>query len=136
MKLLNRKPSFCTICKKQISHKHKPKREWAIEGPLCADCYLNKMHEQYEIGIKQKCVVCGVEKKVPDLWEPRWQWEMKGLFCKKCFDEKEQEFHKLQDYCSICGVKFGFLRYNAKSKWKVTGQLCKDCWNTQKAKEG
>ena len=136
MGLFNRKPTFCALCKKQISHKNKPKREWAIEGSLCADCYLDKMQEHLAGTIKQKCVVCGVEKKITDLWEPRWQWDMNGLFCKKCFDEKEKEFNRQKDYCSICGTKMGFFRKIPKSQWKVTGQLCKQCWDTQKAKLG
>ena len=136
MVVFKRKPSFCTLCNKQISHKHKPKREWQIEGPLCGDCYLNKMQEYYEAGVKQKCIICGIEKKVPDLWEPRWQWEMKGLLCKNCFDKKEEEFNKLKDYCSVCGTKLSFFRYNPKTNWKIVGKLCKNCWDTQKAKVG
>ena len=136
MGILSRKPSFCTVCKKQIAHKHKPKREWDIEGPLCSDCYLNEMQKQYDLSLRQKCVMCGIEKDVPDLWEPRWQWEMKGLLCKACFDKKEEAYNKLRDYCTICNTKFGFIRYDPKKEWSIKGQLCKNCWNTQKAKMG
>lgn len=40
--------SFCTICKKSITHKNKPKREWDVEGPLCLDCYMNEMQKNYK----------------------------------------------------------------------------------------
>ncbi|MGQ0638840.1 MAG: hypothetical protein ACT4N1_05765 [Nitrososphaerota archaeon] len=94
MGLLSRKPSFCAVCKKSISHKHRPKGEWNVEGPLCSDCYINAMQKYYDSSVRQKCVICGIEKNVPDLWEPRWQWEMKGLLCKTCFDKKEESFNK------------------------------------------
>ena len=32
MGLFNRKPSYCTVCNKELTHKHKPKREWNIKG--------------------------------------------------------------------------------------------------------
>ena len=136
VRLLNRKPSFCTICKKSISHKNKPKREWNIDDPLCSDCYINEMQKHYESSVRQKCVVCGIEKEVPDLWEPRWQWEMKGLLCKACFDKKDELFNKSRNFCSMCGTKLGVIRYNPKKQWSIEGQLCKNCWDAQKAKSG
>lgn len=134
--ILSRKPSFCTVCKKQIAHKHKPKREWSIEGPLCSDCYLNEMQKKYDLSLRQKCVMCGIEKDVPDLWQPRWQWEIKGLLCKVCFDKKEEVYNKSRDFCSVCDTKLGFIRYIPKKEWSIGGQLCKNCWNAQKAKMG
>ncbi len=133
--LLHRKPSFCTVCKKSITHKHKPKREWNVESPLCSDCYINEMQKYYDLSVKQKCVICGIEKNVPDLWEPRWQWEMKGLLCKSCFDKKGIEHDKLRNFCSICGTKLGVIRYNPKKQWSIDGQICRNCWDTQKAKD-
>ncbi len=134
--IFSQKPSFCTICKKQLTHKHKPKKEWNVKGPLCADCHLDKMKEHYEGTIKQKCISCGVTKKITDLWEPRWQWDMEGLLCKNCFDQKEKDFNTKKEFCSICGAKLNFFRFNAKSKWKLEGQLCRTCWNSQKTKHG
>jgi ribosomal protein S14 len=61
---------------------------------------------------------------------------MEGLLCKKCFDEKESGFGKEKNFCSICGNKMGFIRYNPKGDWKIKGQLCKDCWNSQKTQNG
>ena len=118
--IFSQKPSFCTICKKQLTHKHKPKKEWNVNGPLCADCHLDKMKEHYEGTVKQKCISCGVTKKITDLWEPRWQWDMEGLLCKNCFDQKEKDFNTKKEFCSICGAKLNFFRYNAKSKFKIS----------------
>ena len=130
------KTAHCTICNKELTHKHKPKKEWGVRGPLCGDCHVEKMKEFYEGNIKQKCVNCGSTKKISDLWEPRWQWDMEGLLCKSCFDSKEKDFDQKKAFCSICGVKMGFFRYNPKSKWKVEGQLCRKCWDEKKSTYG
>ena len=130
------KPEFCTVCKKQITHKHKAKKEWNVKSPLCGDCYVDKMKESYDASVHQNCVTCGTKHKVTDLWEPRWQWDMTGLLCKSCFDKKEEDFTKKKNFCCICGAKLGFLRYNPKSKWSLDGQLCKNCWDVQKTKNG
>ena len=134
--IFSRKPVFCAICKKQVSHKHKPKKEWQIKGTLCADCHMDKTKEYFEGTFKQKCVTCGVTKKIHDLWEPRWQWDMEGFLCKKCFDEKEKDFNSKKEFCSVCGAKLSFFRYNPKSKWKLEGQLCRDCWDSKKSEHG
>ena len=105
MGLFGRKRANCTICNKEITHKHKAKREWYVKSPLCSDCYLDKMQQSYDATITQLCVVCKIKGKVTDLWEPRWQWDMEGLLCKKCFDDKESNFKTEKDFCSICGCK-------------------------------
>ena len=95
MGLFSRKPSYCSICNKELTHKHKPKREWNVKGSLCGDCHFDKSKEYYEGKVRQPCVDCGITQKITDMWEPRWQWDMEGLLCKKCFDKKEEEFtHK------------------------------------------
>ena len=43
MGLFGRKRANCTICDKEITHKHKAKREWYVKSPLCSDCYLDKI---------------------------------------------------------------------------------------------
>lgn len=136
MTLLSRKSAFCVICNKETTHKHKPKKEWGLEGLLCGDCYVTQMKKFYEQSLRQRCVNCGTEKDVPDLWEPRHQWDMKGLLCKSCFDKKDEEYKNLKEFCSICGKKMGVIRYNPKKKWSVTGQLCRTCWDSQKAQLG
>ncbi len=136
MGLFNKKPVFCAVCKKQISHKHKPKREWNIKGSLCGDCHVDKTKEFYEASVKQPCAICSTTRKISDLWEPRWQWDMDGLLCKTCFDNKEESFQKKKNFCVQCGATLGLIRYNPKGKWKIEGQLCKQCWDTEKQKQG
>jgi len=135
MKFLSRAPVYCNICNKELKHKHRPKKEWNIEGFLCAECHMDKMREFFEGTMTQNCVKCSVKKKITDLWEPRWQWEMEGLLCKDCFDKKEKDFTAKKEFCSICGAKLSFFRYNPKTKWKVDGQLCRKCWDSQKERD-
>ena len=61
MGLFTKKPAICTVCKKETKHKHKAKKEWYVESPLCGDCYMDKMKESYDSNIKAKCVICGKE---------------------------------------------------------------------------
>ncbi len=136
MGLFSRKPVFCAICGKELTHKHKPKKEWKINGRLCGNCHVDKMQEFYEAKARQPCVNCGIKKKISDLWEPRWQWDMEGLLCKECFDKKEEGFERKKNFCSLCGTQLGLIRYNTKSKWKIEGQLCRNCWDSEKAKQG
>ncbi|MFB5620920.1 MAG: hypothetical protein ACE5RC_07305 [Nitrosopumilus sp.] len=136
MGLFSKKPSFCSVCNKELTHKHKPKREWNIKGPLCGDCHFEKQKEYYEGKVRQPCVVCGTTQKITDLWEPRWQWDMEGLLCKKCFDTKEEDHGKKKNFCSLCQGKMGLIRYNPKGSWKIEGQLCRKCWDEKKAEFG
>ena len=64
MGLFSKKPSYCSICNKELIHKHKPKREWNIKGPLCGDCHFDKSKEYYEGKVRQPCVECGLPKKL------------------------------------------------------------------------
>jgi hypothetical protein len=134
--LLSRKPTYCTICKKELTHKHKPKKEWNVKGSLCGDCHFDKSKEYYEGKIRQACVLCGTTRIISELWEPRWQWDMEGLLCKDCFDNKEKSFEVKKKFCAICGIAMGFIRHNPKSKWKIEGQLCRKCWDDKKAELG
>ena len=136
MGLFSKTPSFCTVCGKQLTHKHKPKREWDIKGSLCGDCHFEKSKEYYEGKMRQACVTCKTTRRITDLWEPRWQWDMEGLLCKECFDKKEEAFGTKKNFCSLCGAKMGLIRYNPKQKWKVDGQLCRLCWDKKKAEMG
>ena len=136
MGLFSSEPAICTICKKPTKHKHKAKKEWYVESPLCGDCYVTKMQEQYDGSVKSFCGQCKIKKKVTELWEPRWQWDMKGLLCKTCFDKKESYFNQKKEFCSQCGAKLGFFRYKPKPHWKMDGQLCRNCWDSQKEKNG
>ena len=132
MGLFSKKSVICTLCNKETTHAHKPKKEWNLKYPLCTECYMKTMEQYYSGTFKQKCVKCGVEKKITDLWEPRWQWDMEGLMCKACFDSKEIDFGQKKEFCSICATRLNFFRYNPKADWKIEGQLCRKCWDEQK----
>ena len=136
MKLWGKKLIICSICKKETPHKNKPKSEWQIEGPLCANCYVDQMKKFYEQSLRQKCVNCGIVKEVPDMWEPKHQWDMTGLLCKTCFDKKDFEFKSKRSACNVCGKQLGAIRYNPKKKWVLDGQICRDCWDSYKARLG
>lgn len=136
MRFLSRKPAYCAICGALLKHKHKPKREWGIKGRICGECHVTKTAEFYEAKVVQPCVICGVRRRIADMWEPRWQWDMDGLLCKECFDKKEKA-HATQDHrCAMCGTGLKFIRYNPKPKWKMDGQLCRQCWDQTKAERG
>ena len=130
--IFSKKSTHCTVCNKETKRTHKTKKEWNFEGTLCTDCYMKTMEQYYNGTFKQKCAICSAEQKITDLWEPRWQWDMEGLLCKKCFDSKEIDFNHKKEYCSQCGNKMNFFRYNPKDEWKVDGQLCRKCWDEQK----
>ena len=132
--LFSKKEAFCTVCKKGISHKHKPKSDWDIEGPLCADCYVDEMKEHFEKKKDDKCVVCGAEPGSISLWKPKKEWGMKGWLCEPCFNEKERSDNESRKFCSMCGVKLGFISYSPKKEWGVKGQICKNCRDLQKTK--
>lgn len=136
MGMFGRKKEHCAVCGVELTHKHKPKREWNIKGKLCGNCHVDKANEFQEAKIRQPCVTCGTTKKISDMWEPRWQWDMDGLLCKECFDKKESGFHEKRNFCVMCSGKMGLIRYNPKPKWKIEGQLCRKCWDEQKAKYG
>ena len=132
--LFSKKEAFCTVCKKGIFHKHKPKSGWNIEGQLCADCYVDLMKENYEKNNEDRCALCGVEPGSFNLWKPRKKWAVKGWLCKPCFDEKEKSDNESKKICSMCGAKLGFIGYSPKKELAIKGQICKNCWNLQKTK--
>lgn len=132
MGLFGKKIAVCTLCQKETTHSHKPKKEWNLTPPLCADCYMKTLEQYYSGTYRQKCIMCGIEQKITDLWEPRWQWDVKGLLCKKCFDQKEVDFDRKKEFCGVCGTKLGFFRYNPKNGWNIEGQICRSCWDSQK----
>jgi len=132
--LFSKKEVFCTICKRRITHKHKPKRSWNVEGPICADCYVDLMKQNFEKNTDDKCVLCGAEPGSFSLWKPKKEWGVQGWLCKPCFDEKEKADEESKKYCAMCGNKLGFFCYSSKKDSGITGQICKNCHNLQKTK--
>jgi len=127
-RLFSKKDAFCSVCNKHISHKHKPKSNWNVEGPLCADCYVDLMKKINE----DKCVLCGSEPGSFNLWKPNKEWGIQGWLCKTCFDEKEKVDEETKKHCAICSGKLGFFCYSFKNESGITRQICKKCYNSQK----
>ena len=79
--------------------------------------------------------ICGICKKEivleTDKNKARWQWNMESeiVLCKNCYEKKESEYDKKLNFCALCNKKMGFIRYNPKPKWKIEGQLCRQCWD-------
>jgi hypothetical protein len=101
-------------------------------------------HEELQIsnGSKKEEVEEGVichhcKEKIDEEWkEPHWKWNLdKNIkFCMKCYGTKEIEYEKLMNYCVVCSSKLKFIRYNPKPEWKLRGQLCRMCWDSQNRK--
>jgi len=132
--LFDKKETFCTVCNKHISHKHKPKSNWKVDGPLCADCYVDLMKKNFKKNEDDKCVLCGSEPGSFSLWKPKKEWGIQGWLCKPCFDEKEKADDESKKYCARCGGKLGFFCYSLKKESGITVQICKKCYNLQKTK--
>jgi len=132
----NKKKEFCTICKKGISRKSKPKKEWNIKGPLCANCYVDLMKKPFEKkkDNDDKCVSCGAEPGGLYLWKPKKEWEIRGWLCEPCFNEKEKADNELKKNCIVCNTQLGFITRRPKKDWNLKGYLCKNCWNLQESK--
>ena len=128
------KSIFCTICKKQLNHKYKPKKNWNINGYLCNNCYLDELKKQYERNNKKNCYICNKLQNISNMWEPRFEWNITEPICEECFTKKESDFQHKKNFCSICNKKLGFIRYNPKGKRQIDGQLCKLCWVESKSR--
>ena len=77
------------------------------------------------------------KEKIDEDWkEPHWKWNLdkNTKFCMKCYGTKEIEYEKLKNYCVVCNSKLKFIRYNPKPEWKLIGQLCRMCWDSQNHK--
>jgi hypothetical protein len=76
------------------------------------------------------------EKIVEEWKEPHWKWNLdkNAKFCMKCYGTKETEYEKLMNYCVVCSSKLKFIRYNPKPEWRLRGQLCRMCWDSQNSK--
>lgn len=132
--LFSKKEAFCTICKRRITHKHKPKSSWNVEGPVCANCYVDLMKKNFKKNQDDKCVLCGAKPGSFSLWKSKKEWGVQGWLCKPCFDEKEKADDESKKYCTMCGNKLGFFCYSPKKDSGITGQICKNCHNLQKTK--
>jgi len=89
-------------------------------------------------GEGEKEVTCHhCNEKLGGNWkEPHWKWNLdkNTKFCARCYGIKETEYEKLMNYCAVCNSKLKFIRYNPKPKWKIRGQLCRKCWDSENSK--
>lgn len=133
----------CAICNKELKYKYKAQEDWNIHGFLCADCHIEKTKEfvlkkqEEKMRLQENpsnCAICG-KHLVSEIEEnrPRRQWDMESgtILCKICYDKKEADYDKKLNFCVLCNKKMGFIRYNPKPRWKLEGQLCRACWDTQ-----
>ena len=133
---------------KELSgHKYKPSPEWNLHGLICSDCHTEKTREfilraeeekRQELEQKEKedrtCAICknvialGADKK-----KPEWKWNMDKVkvLCPRCYEKTEADFDRKLNFCAVCDIKIGFIRYNPKPKWRIDGQLCRKCWDEQ-----
>ncbi len=103
----------------------------------------SKTNEELQMGKdpkeeKEEEVICHhCKEKIEEDWkEPHWKWnrDKNTKFCMKCYGTKEIEYEKLMNYCVVCSSKLKFIRYNPKPEWKLRGQLCRMCWDSQNRK--
>lgn len=121
-----------------------------MQGLLCSDCHIEKTRDfvlraeeekKRELEQKEKedrtCDRCNnmialdIDKK-----KPEWKWNMDNVkvLCPQCYENTEADFNKKLNFCAVCDIKMGFIRYNPKPKWRIDGQLCRRCWDEQNLK--
>lgn len=121
-----------------------------MQGLLCSDCHIEKTRDfvlraeeekKRELEQKEKedrtCDRCNnmialdIDKK-----KPEWKWNMDNVkvLCPQCYEKTEADFNKKLNFCAVCNIKMGFIRYNPKPKWRIDGQLCRRCWDEQNLK--
>ncbi len=87
---------------------------------------------------KEEDVICHhCKEKIDKDWkQPNWKWNLdkNSKFCFKCYEYKVLEYEKRMNYCAVCESKLKFIRYNPKPEWKIRGQLCRLCWDSQNRK--
>jgi|GEM_PF-6525479 len=69
--LFSKKKVSCSVCNKEISHAHKPKNNWNVDGLLCANCYVDLMEKNFENDAEDKCALCGTKPGSFNLWKPK-----------------------------------------------------------------
>ena len=141
----------CTVCMKELTgHKYKPSPDWNLHGLLCSDCHIEKTRDFILRGEEEKrrelehkeredrtCDICNnVIALDADKKKPEWKWNMDTVkvLCSQCYETTEADFNRKLNFCALCDIKMGFIRYNPKPKWRIDGQLCRRCWDEQNSK--
>lgn len=121
-----------------------------MQGLLCSDCHIEKTRDfvlraeeekKRELEQKEKedrtCDRCNNMIALDtDKKKPEWKWNMDNVkvLCPQCYEKTEADFNKKLNFCAVCNIKMGFIRYNPKPKWRIDGQLCRRCWDEQNLK--
>ena len=121
-----------------------------MQGLLCSDCHIEKTRDfvlkaeedkRRKLEQKEKedrtCDICNnVIALDTDKKKPEWKWnmDMGTVFCPQCYEKTKADFNRKLNFCAICDIKMGFIRYNPKPKWRIDGQLCRKCWDEQNLK--
>ncbi len=67
----------CFLCSSSLDKaKHKPRKEWNLDGLLCDECYNKK--ENY-------CTYCQAELKGKKI-TPKKEWALSGYLCEVCYE--------------------------------------------------
>lgn len=122
-----------------------------MQGLLCSDCHIEKTRDfvlraeeekKRELEQKEKedrtCDRCNNMIALDtDKKKPEWKWNMDNVkvLCPQCYEKTEADFNKKLNFCAVCNIKMGFIRYNPKPKWRIDGQLCRRCWDEQNLKQ-
>ena len=87
--------------------------------------YPMKTETNYQVCIVCKNLISGEFKK------PEWKWNLDTTqpMCNQCYERKSKEYEKINNYCYECNKKLGFIRYNPKPLWCISGHLCRSCWD-------
>ena len=133
----------CSNCDKVLSHKYKPRPEWKVQGFFCSGCHMEMTKEfilrqqEEKTKLEHAPDICNLCKKEilleTDKNKPSWQWNMEreSILCKSCYEKKALDYERKLNYCTTCGNRLTFIRYNPKPKWNIEGQLCRKCWDKQ-----
>lgn len=82
------------------------------------------------------CSFCRCEIKANGV-QANWKWNLQPntLLCAECYTKKGNEYEKIINFCNSCQKKLGFIRYNPKPIWKMSGQMCRKCWDSKNTSE-
>jgi len=78
------------------------------------------------------CSFCGCKLRTNGL-QANWKWNLEPntLLCSECYTKKGNEHERRVNFCNTCHKKLGFVRYNPKPIWKLSGQMCRKCWDSK-----
>lgn len=97
---------------------------------------LGKDIEDDSVTIGIICTICHCKLRTNGL-QPNWRWNLEPntLLCSDCYTKKENEHERKVNFCNTCHGKLGFVRYNPKPMWKLSGQMCRKCWDSKNSSQ-